>query len=50
MAYIDPGTGSIILHAILAFIATCFTWAVAKYNAIKMYIKKKLYKSKDQKK
>ncbi len=48
MAYLDPGTGSIILHAILAFIATCFTWVVAKYNTIKLYIKKKLNKKKNQ--
>jgi len=47
MAYIDPGTGSIILHAILAFIATCFAWIVAKYNAIKLFIKKKINKDKN---
>ena len=47
MAYIDPGTGSIILHAILAFIATCFAWIVAKYNAIKLFIKKKINKEKN---
>tara|TARA_B100000575_G_scaffold286854_1_gene284214 strand:+ start:1328 stop:1525 length:198 start_codon:yes stop_codon:yes gene_type:complete len=46
LAYIDPGTGSIILHAILAFIATCFAWVVAKYKAIKLFIKNKFYKKK----
>lgn len=45
-AYIDPGTGSIILHAILAFIATCFAWIVAKYKEIKSFMKKKLSKKK----
>ena len=49
-AYIDPGTGSIILHAILAFFATCFAWLIAKYNAVKMFLKKKFYKNKNIKK
>ena len=44
LAYIDPGTGSIILHAILAFIATCFAWIVSKYKEIKLFIKKKINK------
>ncbi len=44
LAYIDPGTGSIILHAILAFIATCFAWIVSKYKEIKLFIKKKFNK------
>ena len=47
MAYIDPGTGSIILHAILALIATCFAWIAAKYKAIKLFIKKKINKDKN---
>tara|TARA_B100000427_G_scaffold327585_1_gene338666 strand:- start:142 stop:345 length:204 start_codon:yes stop_codon:yes gene_type:complete len=46
-AYLDPGTGSIILHAILAFFAGCITWIVAKYRQIKSFISK-LKKNKKQ--
>lgn len=43
-AYIDPGTGSIILHAILAFFAGCITWIIAKYKLVKSFLKRKLSK------
>tara|TARA_B100001123_G_C14819773_1_gene831703 strand:+ start:68 stop:283 length:216 start_codon:yes stop_codon:yes gene_type:complete len=41
-AYLDPGTGSIILHALLAAIAACITWIVAKYRKIKSFFKQKI--------
>lgn len=43
-AYIDPGTGSIILQAILAFIASVFTLASFYWNKIKLFIKSKFKK------
>ena len=43
-AYIDPGTGSIILQAILAFIASVFAVASFYWNKIKLFIKSKLKK------
>tara|TARA_B100001059_G_C17656424_1_gene487213 strand:- start:158 stop:361 length:204 start_codon:yes stop_codon:yes gene_type:complete len=43
-AYIDPGTGSIILQAILAFIASVFTVASFYWNKIKLFLKSKFKK------
>ena len=43
-AYIDPGTGSIILQAILAFIASVFAVASFYWNKIKLFIKSKFKK------
>tara|TARA_B100000965_G_scaffold376401_1_gene369644 strand:+ start:538 stop:741 length:204 start_codon:yes stop_codon:yes gene_type:complete len=44
-SYIDPGTGSIILQAIIGAIATCMVF----FNNIKIKIKK-IFKSKKEKK
>ena len=44
-SYIDPGTGSIILQAIIGAIATCMVF----FNNIKIKIKK-IFKSKKKKK
>ena len=46
-AYIDPGTGSIILQAILAFIAAIAATASFYWNKIKFFIKNK-FKKKDK--
>ncbi len=40
-AYFDPGTGSIILHAILAFFAFGLSWVIGKYHQIKNFFSKK---------
>jgi hypothetical protein len=40
-AYFDPGTGSIILHAILAFFAFGLSWVIGKYHQIKNFFLKK---------
>ena len=44
-AYIDPGTGSIILQAILAFIAGAAATVSLWWGNFKMFIKK-IFKSK----
>ena len=43
-AYIDPGTGSIILQAILAFIAGAVATVSLWWGNLKMFIKK-IFKS-----
>lgn len=48
-AYIDPGTGSIILQAIMGFIALVFTGASIYWNKLKTYIKKIFTKDKSKK-
>ena len=48
-AYIDPGTGSIILQAILGFLAAFFAGASFYWNKIKDFLKKKFVKSNDKK-
>ena len=39
-AYLDPGTGSIILQAILGAIAAGFSYCVFYWNKIKNFFKK----------
>ena len=39
-AYLDPGTGSIILQAILGVIAAGFSYCAFYWNKIKNYFKK----------
>ena len=46
-AYIDPGSGSIILQAILAFIAAIVSTASFYWNKIKFFLKNK-FKKKDE--
>ena len=36
-AYLDPGTGSIILQAILGAIAACFSYCVFYWNKVKNF-------------
>jgi len=46
-AYLDPGTGSIILQAILAFIAASIATLSFYWNKFKMFISK-FFKKKDE--
>ena len=51
-AYLDPGTGNIIIQAILAFIATTITtlsfyWAKVKLFFLKLFKKNKSEKEKN---
>ena len=46
-AYIDPGTGSIILQAILGFIAVILAGSSFYWNKFKLFIKKIFKKDKD---
>lgn len=39
-AYLDPGTGSIILQALIGLIASFFTAFYIFWNKVKLYIKK----------
>ena len=45
-AYIDPGTGSIILQAILGFLAAFFAGASFYWTKVKNFFKKKFGKRK----
>ena len=45
-AYIDPGTGSIILQAILGAIAAGFSYCMFYWNKVKNFFKKKYKKEK----
>ena len=45
-AYIDPGTGSIILQAILGLVAVTLTAASYYWNKLKSFIKKIFKKDK----
>tara|TARA_B100001093_G_scaffold380998_1_gene366495 strand:- start:380 stop:601 length:222 start_codon:yes stop_codon:yes gene_type:complete len=47
-AYLDPGTGSIILQAILGFIAAAVASISIYWIKFKMFIKKIFNKKKDQ--
>tara|TARA_Y100000768_G_C23675846_1_gene539964 strand:+ start:474 stop:680 length:207 start_codon:yes stop_codon:yes gene_type:complete len=40
-AYIDPGTGSIILQTILGAIAAGFSYCMFYWNKVKIFFKKK---------
>jgi len=51
LAYLDPGTGNIIIQAILAFIATTITtlsfyWTKVKLFFLKFFKKEKIDKEK----
>ena len=48
-AYIDPGTGSIILQAILGFIASIVVGASFYWHKFKLFIKKIFKKDKNKK-
>jgi hypothetical protein len=45
-AYIDPGTGSIILQTILGFIAAGFSYCMFYWNKVKNFFKKNSKKEK----
>ena len=47
-AYLDPGTGSIIIQAILGFIAAAITTISIYWNKLKIFVKKFLDKNKDK--
>jgi hypothetical protein len=36
-AYLDPGTGSIILQVIIGFIAAFFSWLFIFWNKVKIF-------------
>lgn len=46
-AYLDPGTGSIILQAILGFIAAAFATISFQWNRFKNFLKKLFEKKKN---
>ena len=48
MAYIDPGSGSIILQAILGFIAAAVTGLSFYWNKVKIFISE-IFKKKNKK-
>ena len=45
LAYMDPGTGTFIIQAILAFISSCIAAILMTWNKFKMLLKK-LFKHK----
>lgn len=45
-AYIDPGSGSLIISAIIGFIVTTSTLIKIYYNKLKTFLKKKLRRNK----
>ena len=45
-AYLDPGTGSIILQAIIGFIAVCMATISFYWNKLKLFFTKLLKKDK----
>lgn len=47
-AYLDPGTGSIILQAILGFIAAAFATISFQWNRLKNFLKKIFNKTKNK--
>ena len=49
MAYIDPGSGSIILQAILGFIAAAITGLSFDWNKVKIFISEIFKKNKNKK-
>tara|TARA_B100001109_G_scaffold229486_1_gene205395 strand:- start:208 stop:423 length:216 start_codon:yes stop_codon:yes gene_type:complete len=48
-AYIDPGSGSIILQAILGFIAAAITGLSFYWNKVKIFISEIFKKNKNKK-
>ena len=48
-AYLDPGTGNIIIQAILAFIATAITTLSFYWTKVKLFILKLLKKNNNDK-
>lgn len=48
-AYLDPGTGSIILQAILGFIAAAAATASFYWNKVKLFFSKLLKKNQKEK-
>ena len=48
-AYLDPGTGNIIIQAILAFIATAITTLSFYWTKVKLFILKLFKKNKSDK-
>ena len=48
-AYLDPGTGNIIIQAILAFIATTITTLSFYWTKVKLFILKLFKKNKNDK-
>ena len=44
-AYLDPGTGSIILSTIIAFFVAAWNYIKLYYNKFKNFIKKKFNKN-----
>ena len=49
-AYLDPGTGNIIIQAILAFIATTITTLSFYWTKVKIFLSKLFKKNKEGKK
>ena len=49
-AYLDPGTGNIIIQAILAFIATTITTLSFYWTKVKIFLSKLFKKNKEDKK
>ena len=47
-AYLDPGTGSIILQAILGFIAAVISYFYFFWEKVKLFFKKIFCKKKDE--
>ena len=43
-AYLDPGSGSIILQAILGFIAASIATLSFYWNKVKLFLKKRFFK------
>ena len=48
-AYIDPGTGSIIIQAIIGFVASILVGASFYWHKFKSFIKKVLKRDKNEK-
>ena len=48
-AYLDPGTGNIIIQAILAFIATTITTLSFYWTKVKIFLSKLFKKNKSEK-
>ena len=48
-AYLDPGTGNIIIQAILAFIATTITTLSFYWTKVKIFLSKIFKKDKSEK-
>jgi len=44
-AYLDPGTGTIIISTIIAFVVSAWNYVKLYYNKLKNFIKKKITKN-----